>query len=203
MARVSSTDSVVWVTTATRSGSRSTRRSTSSTVSTRCICSGACPERADDLDVPPVTDEQDLVAFSGVTLRFQVHLGHQRTGGVHHAQTPCSRFLAYGRGNPVSAEDEQAAVRHLCQVLHETGAAGAQLVHHVPVVNDLVSDVDRWAVSIEHQVDDLDRVRHTGTEAARTGHQDGALGTVAHGLNAAILRTAEQEHAMLRRHRER
>ena len=47
---------------------------------------GRVAHRALDLDVTGVADEHDLVAALGEAPRLDVHLGHQRAGGVDGAQ---------------------------------------------------------------------------------------------------------------------
>ena len=46
------------------------------------------------------------------------------------------------------------------------------LANHVKVVNDLVIDVDRGALDVEHLVDDIDRHVDAGAKAAGVGKQD-------------------------------
>jgi hypothetical protein len=77
----------------------------------------------------------------------------------------------------VGAEDQQASLRHLREVVDEARALGAELLHHVAVVDDLVAHVHRRPVALEHEVDDVDRVGDPGAEAARARHEDRALGS--------------------------
>ena len=62
------------------------------------------------------------------------------------------------------------------EVLDEARALGLQAFHHVLVVHDLVTHIDRRAEFLQRPFDDLDGAHHAGAEAARLGeyhfHQD-------------------------------
>src|SRR3989475_5388167 len=58
---------------------------------------GALTWRADDLVVVFVTDEHDRVVFARVADRLEMHLGHQRAGGVVHAQAAALALLPHLR----------------------------------------------------------------------------------------------------------
>ena len=89
---VSSTDSVVWDSQATLAGSL-TWTVPSSGPSTRWMCSGASPGGADDLLVPLVADEEDVVALRGEPAGLVVHLRHQRAGRVDRLQAAVRGLL--------------------------------------------------------------------------------------------------------------
>src|SRR5206468_11139217 len=67
-------------------------------------------ERADDLVVVLVTDQDDRVVLTGVADRLEVHLGHQGAGRVDHAKTATDPLLPYLRRDPVRAEDDGRVV---------------------------------------------------------------------------------------------
>ena len=69
----------------------------------------------------------------------------------------------------MGAEDHEASGRHLVEVLGEDRTQLAQPFDHVAVVHDLVAYVDGRAVSLERELDDLDRAIDTRTEAPGTG----------------------------------
>jgi hypothetical protein len=75
----------------------------------------------------------------------------------------------------VGAEDGARAGRNLVHRFDEHGAAGAQVVDHVPVVDDLVQHVHGRAVEFERALDDVDGAHHAGAEAAGFG-KDGVHG---------------------------
>ena len=68
------------------------------------------------------------------------------------------RAGAYHRlWHAVGAEHGDGAVRHLRQLSTKIAPLALQALDHVPVVDDLVPDVDRRAVFLERPLDDLDR----------------------------------------------
>ena len=72
----------------------------------------------------------------------------------------------------VGAEDGDAARRHLVDLLDEARTLGAQPLDHVPVMHDLVADVDRGAKVVKRPLDDLDRPLDAGAEASGLGQDD-------------------------------
>ena len=129
-------------------------------------------DRALDLGVAGVADQHDLAALGGVAAALVVHLGDQRAGGVDHRQLPVGGQLLDALGDAMGGEDRHRAGRDLVQLIDEHGAAGAQVLHHVAVVDDLVADVDRRAVLLQRPLDDLDRPLHAGAETAGLGQDD-------------------------------
>ena len=119
-----------------------------------------------------VTDQHDLAALGRVAAALVVHLGDQRTGGVDHRQLPLGGQLLDPLGDPVGGEDGHRAGGDLVQFVDEHGAAGAQILHHVAVVHDFVTDIDRRAVFLQRPLDDFDRPLDTGTKTARLGQDD-------------------------------
>ena len=143
---VSSTESVVWVMKATRSGS-----GTSSAVDLvdglhEDDAAGRLAGRPFDLLVALVADHHDRVAVGGEAARLDVDLGDQRAGGVDRAQLAGGGVVVDGRGDAVGGEDDHLALRHLGLLLDEDRAALGELLDHVLVVDDLLADVDRGAV---------------------------------------------------------
>ena len=67
------------------------------------------------------------------------------------------------------------ARRDLVELFDEPRTFGAQALDHVPVVDDLVADVDRRAVLLERPLDDLDGPDDPGAKAAglREDHSHG------------------------------
>ena len=76
------------------------------------------------------------------------------------------------RGHAVGREDDGLALRDVGLLLHEHGAAGAQLLHDVLVVHDLLADVHGRPVQLECPLDGLHCAIHAGAVAARSGEQE-------------------------------
>jgi len=81
-------------------------------------------------------------------------------------------FVAHRPGDPVGAENDRAAGRHLAEFLDEHRALGAQVVADELVVHDLVAHVDRHTELFERAFDDGDGPFDAGTEAAGVGEKD-------------------------------
>src|SRR6266481_4314011 len=81
--------------------------------------------RADNLLMVAVADQNNGAPLARKLKRFQENLGDQRAGGIDHFQRAILGFLANGGGNPVSAEDEHAAVRNVLDGFDEDRAAPA------------------------------------------------------------------------------
>ena len=116
--------------------------------------------------VAGMADDDDPAAQRGLLARLQVHLGHQRAGGVDDLQLPILRLPHHRVGHAVGREHRHRTGRHVVQAVNEHRAAAAQVGHHVAVVHDLVEHVHRGAMQLQGTFNDVHRPHHTGTEAA-------------------------------------
>ena len=98
---------------------------------------------------------------------FQVHLGHQRAGGIDHIQVAFLGLAPHRRRHTVSAENGARANRHLAQLFHENRPGFAQFVHNVLVMHDFLADINRRAVQIQRDFDHIDGSHDTGAETSR------------------------------------
>ena len=80
--------------------------------------------RALDLGMALVSDHDELVAFAVQLGNLDVHLGHQRAGGVKHLKAARLRFLLHRAADAVGAEHQGGAGRHFGQVFDEDRALG-------------------------------------------------------------------------------
>ena len=62
--------------------------------------------------------------------------------------------------------------RDLGEVLDEMRALGLQAFHHVLVVHDLVTHIDRRPILLQRPLDDLDGADDAGAESARLSEYD-------------------------------
>ncbi len=124
-----------------------------------------------DLGVSRVTDEKYLACFAGITRDLHVHLGHQRTGGVEHREGPALCLLLHHPRHSVRAEDHSGAGGHLLEFLDKHGTDGAQAVHHVFVVHDLMAHVDGRPEQVDGALDDIDGSIDAGAESTRIGEK--------------------------------
>ena len=120
-----------------------------------------------------MADQQHRAARLVVALDLAVHLGDQRAGGVGEQQAAAARLGRHGLGHAVGREHDQPVLGHLVELLDEHGTQRAQLVDDVPVVDDLVADIDRRPILAQRHLDHVDGALDAGAEAARAGEQDG------------------------------
>jgi len=62
--------------------------------------------------------------------------------------------------------------RHFGKVLHEARALGLEALHHVPVVDNLMANVDRRSELFERTLHNLDGPDNPGTESPRLCQYD-------------------------------
>ena len=108
-------------------------------------------ERALDLVVPVVPDEQHRVTAADEPLRLGVHLRHERAGRVDDVQVAAGGLGPHGRRDAVRGEDDGGAVRHLVELLDEYRALPFEIGDDVRVVHDLAAHVDRARVALQRQ----------------------------------------------------
>ncbi len=181
---VSSTDSVVCDSQASRAGSRTSRSATASGPDDEVHPLGRLTGRADDLLVALVADQQDVDVLAGEPPRLGVHLGDQRAGRVDRVQVAAGGLLVHDRRDAVRGEDDDGALRHLVGLVDEDRPARLEARHDMGVVHDLLADVDRLAVPLERSFDRLHRPIHPRAVAARGGEQHPAM----HRLAATVTR---------------
>src|SRR6267142_1385758 len=171
--------SVVCVKNDNFSGSSTSRASTAATESTTIVRSGASPE------VPMISwwsrcPINMIVRFSRKLKRFQVHLGYQRASRIDHPQRAILSFLPHRRGNPMSVEHQHATVRNVTNGLDENRPAPAQLLHYVCVVHDFMVHVNRRAIGLQGEFDDVHRAHNSGAETARAYSQQNLFSVCLH-----------------------
>ena len=146
-------------------------------------------ERALDLGMAGVADEDEHAALRDVALALVVHFGDQRTGRIEHRQVPASGLVHDALRHAMRAENGDGARRDLGQFLDEDCTLGLEAIDHEFVVNDLVTDVDRRSVLLERTLDDFDGAHHAGAESARLRKKD--LHGRAAGTRVDAARTAD------------
>lgn len=126
---------------------------------------------ADDLFMPLVPDEQDVIVLGGHADGFPVDLGDQRARGVDRHQASGLGLRVHGRRHPVSREDDDGSFRYLVDLVDEDDAPFLKALHHVHVVHDLPTHVDRGSVLRQAGLDGIHRPFHAGAGAPRFGEQ--------------------------------
>ena len=176
MAAVSSTDSVVWVTNASRSGSRTCELlgllHVLDEMHVPAEAGVEASHGAFDFRVPGMPDQHHVAGVARITRHFHVHLGDQRTGGVEDRESAARGLLLDGRRHAMRGENHRGAVRNLVELVDEHGAELAQPLDHVHVVHHFVPHVDRRAEHRDGAFDDVDGAIDPGAESSRIGEQD-------------------------------
>src|SRR5256886_17568673 len=108
----------------------------------------------------------------GVATRLRMHLGDERTDGVHDTKSALLAVLAHGGRNPVRGEDANLTGRDLVLVVDEDGAQVLETTHDMVVVHDLVSHVDRRAGLAGQAPPGLHRAVHPRPKGPRFPKQD-------------------------------
>ena len=79
---------------------------------------------------------------------------------------PARKRADCGR-NPVRAKNHTSADGHLGQFLNENCSRRAQFVYNVAVVHDLFAHVNRLAVEVQRNLDNVNRPHDAGAKSAR------------------------------------
>jgi len=92
----------------------------------------------------------------------------QRASGVNDAERPVLGFLANRGRHTMSAEYEHGAMGDVIDGFNKDGAAAAQLLHNVGIVNDFMVDINGRAVGFKRELDDIDGTDDAGTKSTGT-----------------------------------
>ncbi len=101
-----------------------------------------------------------------------MHLGHQRTGGIEHAQATRLGLAAHGLRDAVGGENDDGTGRRGIEFVDKDRALGLQVIDHEAVMHHLVADINRRAEFFQRLFDDGDRPFDAGAKAPRIGQQD-------------------------------
>ena len=127
---------------------------------------GDLPERALDFRMAGMADQDDGAALAQVMAALGVHLGDQGACRVQDVEAALLGVQFDLLGDAMGGKDCDAVRRNFRQILDKSRAARLQRVDHPLVVDDLVPDIDGWAVFLERTLDDLDGANHAGAKAA-------------------------------------
>ncbi len=123
--------------------------------------------RAFDFRMTQMPDHHDLAPGGAHFCDFDVHLCHQGTRCIEHAQPALPCFALHTLGYAVGRENHDAARRNLIEIIDKHRAFGTKIVNDVLVMNNFMPDVNRCAVHRKRPLDDFDRAINAGTETTR------------------------------------
>ena len=137
--------------------------------------------RADHFRVAMMADQHHMAAEALVAHRLLVHLGDQRARRVEIEEIARLGIGRHGFRHAMGGEDDgllAMGLRDLVEFLHEDRALGLQPLHDIAVVHDLMAHIDRGAIGLQRQHDDLDGTVDAGAKAARAAQPDGQIRSV-------------------------
>jgi len=131
---------------------------------------------ADDFLMILVSDQDDGAILAGEFQCLKMDFGDEWAGGVNNLQRARFGLITNDRGNTVGAENENGAMGHFGNGFDENGAAAAELLDDVGVVDDFVMHVDGRAIGFEGEFDNVHGANHTGAKAAGPDSQENFSG---------------------------
>ena len=155
--------------------------------------------RALDFRVPGVADQNDVTPGGHVILALQVHLGHERAGGIEHSQAARLCFLFNDARHAMGTENSDRTRGGFGQLVDEARALGLERIDHMLVVDDLMAHVDRGAVFFQGAFHDLDGTYDTRTKTAGLGKEDlhSALRLRSAGMTVPIEVACPDRHGLM------
>ena len=125
-----------------------------------------------------MADQQHMAAEPLVAHRLLVDLGDQRAGGVEIEEIARLRIGRHRFRHAVRGKHHRR-LRCSAGISSSSSMNTAPLLlqplDDVAVVHDLVADIDRRAIFLQRQHDDLDGTVDAGAKAARSSEKDGEL----------------------------
>ncbi len=122
--------------------------------------------RAFHLFVVAMPHQHQRIALLGKLDRFDMHLGHQRAGGIDHLQAALLGAFANRRRNAMRGINDASAFGNLIQFVDEDRALFGQVGYDIAVVHNLFADIDRRAKGLQRNPNDVDRTHDPSAEAA-------------------------------------
>jgi hypothetical protein len=95
-----------------------------------------------------MADDDDLEAFTAVSLRLEMNFGNQRTSRINHAELSLFRFLNYRCRDSVGTEDGYCIAGRFTKGLDEKGSILFQILDDMTIVDDLMQHIDRCVINL-------------------------------------------------------
>ena len=134
------------------------------------------PHRADHFRMSGMADQHHMAAELLVAHGLLVHLGDQRACGVEVEQITLGGIGRHRFRHAMGGKDNRLLAvlrRDFVEFLDKDRAFGLKSFDDIAIVNDLVADIDRRAVFLQRQNDDLDSPVDAGAEATRAAQAQG------------------------------
>ena len=122
---------------------------------------------ADNFLVIFMPNQNQRPALARKFQRLQMNFGHQRTGSINHAKLPLLSLIAHPRRHAMRAKNQHRAHGHFLDRFHKNRPAPPQLVHYIPIMDNLVVNIYRRAISLQRQFHNIHRANHPGAKPTR------------------------------------
>jgi hypothetical protein len=120
----------------------------------------------------PMSYQQDVGAFTFMAMRFDMNLGYKRAGGINS-----NHLTAFGLRNDcfgyaMGGKNNRGTFGNFIEFLNKYSPHSGKTIHDVPVMHDLVADVDRRAEFLKCDFNYTNSTINAGTETAWRGKAD-------------------------------
>ena len=114
-----------------------------------------------------MADQDDFTAALEMDRRLAVNLGHQRAGRVLGEEIALVGLVWNGLRHAMGGKHHRrAGLRNFVQFRDENRALFAQAFHHIAVMHDFVTHIDRCAIELQRTFHRIDGPDHPGAEAS-------------------------------------
>jgi hypothetical protein len=120
----------------------------------------------------PVTDKDGFDPLAAIAADFHVYLGDQRAGGVKYLEPATFSFALYRPGDAMGAEDHVIVIGNLVEFIDEYRPLLLEIIDHVAIMHDFMTDVDRGAKEPYSTFDDFNGAIYPGAKTAWIGKQN-------------------------------
>jgi len=128
---------------------------------------GSFAERADDLVMVAVSDQDQRIALLRKLDCFNVNFCDEWTCGIDDLEITGLAIVANFGRDSVCAVDHALARGNLINGIDKDRALGLEIFNHVAIVDDLLTDVDRGAKSVQGDLNDVNGADDSGAKSAR------------------------------------
>ncbi len=128
-------------------------------------------KRTFHLGVAGMADEDERAPLLDVAAALDVDLADQRAGRIDHRQAALFGIHLHRAADTVRGEDGDGAGGNFVQLLDEHRALRLQRVDDMPVMDDLMADIDGSPNPIECLIDDIDGANDASTETTGLGEK--------------------------------
>jgi hypothetical protein len=120
----------------------------------------------------PMSYQQDVGTFTFMAMRLDMNLGYQRAGSINSDHIPAFSLRNDCSGHAMGGKHNRSTFGNFIEFLNKDSPHPGQTVYDMPVMHDLVADIDRCAEFLKCDFNYTDGAVDTGAEAAWRGKAD-------------------------------